>query len=211
MSKEDEFSRILADRLSPFGRLTPAQNSELWRHYELLLHWNRALNLTSVAGLAEVVVRHYCESLFLGIQLPGEGVSVLDVGSGAGFPGIPMAILRPDCRFTLAESHQRKAVFLREATRHFPNVAVAPCRAEDVHEAFDWIVSRAVRWPAVLDLAGSKHNSFAAAGKGLTLGLLVGHQDAGDVLRERAFDWQPPIPLPWGKRRVLVIGRRRSL
>ena len=110
------------------------------------------------------MLRHYCESLFVAIHLPEEPVSVLDVGPGAGFPGIPMAILRPDCRFTLAESHQRKAVFLREATRHLSNVRVAARRAEEAAGAFDWVVSRAVKWPDVSRVARDCAKSPRATG-----------------------------------------------
>ncbi len=195
MSESGEFSRCLAAGFAP---LSSSQVAELERHWALLERWNRKLNLTTVTGLEEAVVRHYCESLFLGRQLPPESVSVLDVGSGAGFPGIPVAILRPDCRVTLAESHQRKAVFLREATRHLGNVRVAPVRAETLGEAFDWVVSRAVKWPDVLKAASR------------SVALLLGRDDAVEAAQTAGFQWQPPIPLPWGQRRVLLIGHRRS-
>jgi 16S rRNA (guanine527-N7)-methyltransferase len=201
MSETEDFARALTSGFGPFGQLSTDQVAELWRHYSLLVHWNRTLNLTSVTGLEDAVTRHYCESLFLGLQLPAASVSVLDVGSGAGFPGIPMAILRPDCRFTLAESHQRKAVFLREATRHLGHIRVAAGRAEELHETFGWVVSRAVKWSEVLKLP--------AAGRAYALALLLGRDDAQELSKDE-FEWLPPIPLPWGKRRVLVIGHPRS-
>jgi 16S rRNA (guanine527-N7)-methyltransferase len=202
MSEAEEFAGALAEVFGPFGRLSGDQVAELSRHYGLLVRWNKTVNLTSVSGLEETVVRHYCESLFLGLQLPAASVSVLDVGSGAGFPGIPMAILRPDCRFTLAESHQRKAVFLREATRHLARVRVAAGRAEELGETFDWVVSRAVKWSGVVGLSATRR-----AG---ALGLLLGRDDAEEVLNKDEFAWLPAIPLPWGKRRVVMIGHRRS-
>lgn len=161
------------------------------------MRWNRVLNLTTIRELPEIVARHYCESLFLGAHLPAEPVSVLDVGSGAGFPGIPMAVLRPDCSFTLAESHQRKAVFLREATREYGNVRVAARRAEEIPERFDWIVSRAVRWNDVLKV-GAPH-----------FGLLLGSEDAAEMQKKaRGYRWEAPAELPWGERRVLMMGAR---
>jgi 16S rRNA (guanine527-N7)-methyltransferase len=210
MNETAEFAAILARSFSPFRRLSPDWLSELLRHYELLVRWNKHLNLTSIAGLEEAVLRHYCESLFLGVRLPSAPVSVLDVGSGAGFPGIPMAVLRPDCRFTLAESHQRKAVFLREATRHLSNVRIAACRAEEVAGAFDWVVSRAVKWPDVLKVV-RRHAGEPAetAGPSPWLGLLLGQDDAADLVRQPLFDWRQPISLPWGHRRVLVLGQSR--
>jgi 16S rRNA (guanine527-N7)-methyltransferase len=180
-----------------FPVLDEHQVSLLWAHYELMVRWNRVLNLTTIRDLPEVVSRHYCESLFVGAHLPSESVSVLDVGSGAGFPGIPMAVLRRDCSFTLAESHRRKAVFLREATRGFPNVEVAAMPAVEISKHFDWIVSRAVRWSEVLKV----QCSHAA--------LLLGTRDANEVCHKaRGFSWEHPVELPWGQRRVLVVGHR---
>ena len=66
-----------------------------------------------------------------------------DIGSGAGFPGIPVAVLRPECQVALIESDHRKAAFLREATRDYPNVRIMRERAESAGEEFDWALSRA--------------------------------------------------------------------
>jgi len=207
MTEAPGFSAILTSSFDPIHALSPETISELLGHYELLVRWNRTLNLTSIAGLEETVLRHYCESLFVGIHLPPRQVSVLDVGSGAGFPGIPMAILRPDCRFTLAESHQRKAVFLREATRHLSNVRVAAGRAEDVEGTFDWVVSRAVKWPDVLKIARPGAELSGGARPAHTIALLLGQEDAAEVVLQPRFSWRPTIPLPWGRRRVLVVGQ----
>jgi 16S rRNA (guanine527-N7)-methyltransferase len=201
MNDAAEFPAVLARCFSCVRALPPELCKVLAQHYELLCRWNRTVNLTSVSGLEDSVIRHYCESLFLGLRLPAPAVSVLDVGSGAGFPGIPMALLRPDCGFTLAESHRRKAVFLREATRDLPNVTVAPRRAEEVVHGpgggFGWVVSRAVKWPDVLRVART-----AACG----VGLLVGADDSAEICREAGWNWREAIPLPWGDRRVLLIG-----
>lgn len=197
MNASEEFSRILIDSFSPHGVVSEEHISLLYEHWSLLTRWNKTLNLTTVTSLAESVPRHYCESLFLGLHLPDAPVSVLDVGSGAGFPGIPMAILRRDCAFTLAESHRRKAVFLREATRRYPNVRVEPQRAEDLPvETFDWVVSRAVRWRDVAKLATK------------SIALLLGQEDADEFLRQPGFSFQAPLRLPWGNRRFAVIGHR---
>ena len=206
MNEASGFSAILTRSFSPLRPLSPETVSELLGHYELLVRWNKTLNLTSIAGLEEAVLRHYCESLFVGIHLPTNPVSVLDVGSGAGFPGIPMAVLRPDCRFTLAESHQRKSVFLREATRRLSNVRVAACRAEKVGGAFDWVVSRAVKWPDVLKIAPGDELSGTTRPV-RTVALLLGQEDAAEVVLQPAFTWHQTIPLPWGHRRVMVLGQ----
>lgn len=196
MSDEKEFSELLIRHFSAIKALSPLEISALYRHYELLVRWNKVLNLTSISLLEDAAVRHYCESLFLGVHLPAESVSVLDVGSGAGFPGIPMAVLRPDCRFVLAESHRRKAVFLREAARGYGNLRVEARRAEDVPGSFEWVVSRAVRWNQVLPVVQS------------CVALLLGQQDAEAVKQASGFAWLPDVLLPWGNSKFLVVGAR---
>jgi 16S rRNA (guanine527-N7)-methyltransferase len=159
-------------------------------HYDLLQRWNKTLNLTRI----ESIERNYGESLFLGRHLPSGPLSICDIGSGAGFPGFPVAILRPDCQVTLIESHQRKAVFLKEVSRSVPNIRVVAKRAEDVEERFDWAISRAV---SAEDLAPflSRLSSQIA--------LLTG----GDVPEIPGIEWQVPIPVPGGEARFLRLGQ----
>ena len=124
-----------------------AQAEALARHYDLLVRWNRVLNLTRIENLEEAIERHYGESLFLAKAIPDRaGLRIADVGSGAGFPGFPVAVVHPEAQVTLIESHRRKAVFLREAARNFPNIRVLAARAEDISEPFDWLISRAVSY-----------------------------------------------------------------
>jgi 16S rRNA (guanine527-N7)-methyltransferase len=188
------FSELLRSRLDGICELSPVQLARLERHYEVLTRWNRILNLTSLRTVEESVERHYCESVFAGLQLPDCGISVADIGSGAGFPGIPIAILRPNCEMTLIESHQRKAAFLKESSRDLPNVRVLPQRAEDVHEDFDWVVSRAVKYTEI-----SQVLERLAPNAELLSGEL---EDAG----LSGFVWDAPIRLPWGDRRFVWIG-----
>src|SRR5262245_9318774 len=122
------FAESLSEKLTGICPLAPAQLQKLEAHFRLLQHWNRIINLTSIREPEEMVERHYCESLFLGAHLPAGPLRIADVGSGAGFPGIPVAILRTDCSITLIESHQRKAVFLRECARELVNVTVVARR-----------------------------------------------------------------------------------
>jgi 16S rRNA (guanine527-N7)-methyltransferase len=189
------FADILRARVAGIVDLSAAQVSALEAHYQLLLKWNRTLNLTRVESLEEAVERHYCESLFLASHLPAGPLRIADVGSGAGFPGFPVAVARPDCQVTLIESHQRKAVFLREASRTMPNIRVLTQRAEAVTETFDHVISRAVSYADLLKplmlLAG-------------TVDLLSGIDAPPDSM---PIEWQPAIPLPWGKHHVLQIGR----
>jgi 16S rRNA (guanine527-N7)-methyltransferase len=86
-----------------------------WRHFALVLQWNQRTNLTGVTAVDEAVRRHYLESAVGASMLTPECARLFDVGSGAGFPGIPLACLRPELEVVLVESHGRKAAFLRDA------------------------------------------------------------------------------------------------
>lgn len=94
--------------------------AQLSAYLDLLMKWNARTNLTAIREPEEMVRRHFGESLFAGVhmgtRLPA-GATVLDFGSGAGFPGLPIQLLRPELRVTLAESQGKKASFLREAVR----------------------------------------------------------------------------------------------
>jgi 16S rRNA (guanine527-N7)-methyltransferase len=178
-----------------FG-LTGDQEAALEAHLELLMRWNRTLNLTAIRSREEAIERHYCESLFLAARLPAGPLRVVDVGSGAGFPGFPVAIFRPDCSVTLIESHQRKGVFLRESSRSVPNIRVLASRAEEVNETFDRAISRAVSYgdlSSILKLLAP------------SVDLLSGAERPPE---EMGFSWESPVMLPWGRQRFLWTGRR---
>ncbi len=196
-TSEIAFREMLSINLSGVCILNSEQVDRLYAHYQTLVRWNRVLNLTTIREPAEVVRRHYCESLFAGANLPLEPLSVADIGSGAGFPGIPMAILRPDCRFALIESHMRKAVFLKEATRGWSNVQVIAQRAELVEQHFDWAITRAVEWTQALRAMRKVASRVA---------FLVGSGDLAALTASAAVRWQEPIRIPWGDRRFLVLG-----
>jgi 16S rRNA (guanine527-N7)-methyltransferase len=192
------FADLLRQRLAGIVELSPGQVEALEAHYHLLLRWNRTLNLTSIKRMDEALERHYCESLFLGTHLPQGPLRIADIGSGAGFPGFPVAVLRPDWSVTLIESHQRKAVFLCEASRSLRNVRVLAKRAEDVKEQFDWAISRAV---SCRDLALFLKNLAP------NVDLLTGAEAPSEGI---GFVWQPAIPVPWGSQRFLRIGHREQ-
>jgi 16S rRNA (guanine527-N7)-methyltransferase len=90
---------------------------QLSSYLDLLLKWNARTNLTAIREPEEIVRRHFGESLFAARHLDLDTPTLLDFGSGAGFPGLPIALLRPDVKVTLAESQNKKATFLREAVR----------------------------------------------------------------------------------------------
>jgi 16S rRNA (guanine527-N7)-methyltransferase len=196
----DWFAELLQGELAAWLALSPEEVSRLYEHYTLLERWNKKMNLTSVEPGKETVIRHYCESLFFAAQLKGHAssVAVADIGSGAGFPGVPIAILKPDWHVSLVESHQRKAVFLREATRTLPNVSVLGQRAETVSAIFDWLVSRAVNPREVIALAPR----LAA-----NIGLMLAESDFLEIRHAKPIAWSEPIQLPWGDRRICVFGQ----
>lgn len=191
------FGNLLRSNLQGICELSAEQVHSLYGHYQILSRWNQVLNLSSVRDLETAVVRHYCESVFLAVNMPKVALSIADLGSGGGFPGIPLAAMRPDCDVTLIEAHQRKAAFLKEATRAYKNVKVIAKRSEQAEGPFDWLVSRAVAWEGVLkSVPKLAHN----------VSLLTSLQDAEGILAVREFLWDPPLPLPWGPNHILLRG-----
>ena len=176
--------------------LAPGQVETLWQHWLLYERWNRVLNLSSVRTLESAIVRHYCESLFLGSRIGKGSAQVVDAGSGAGFPGFPIAVLRSNCGVVLVESHRRKAVFLKEAVRRIPNVRVFSGRLKELNGHFDWLVSRAVAW---------KQLARDAARLADRVGLLVSSADAQDVARDDRFKWNDRLAIPWRKDGVVLV------
>lgn len=184
------FRDLLEREFSPYGQLSASQLDQLESHYKLLLKWNESLNLTRLVDASAAVKFHYCESLYVARFLPDVPQRVVDVGSGGGFPGVPIAIFRPEWEVTLVESHQRKAVFLREASRELRNVRVVASRAQEMQGTFDWLVSRAVAPAEVLSLELAPD-----------VVLLIGEQDAVHLAGEKDV-------VPWGRHRVLFHVKR---
>ncbi len=130
--------------------VTEPQAEKLCRYYEMLMDWNSRMNLTAITGEEEVLKKHFADSL-LPLELIPEGANLIDVGTGAGFPGLPIAIARPDVRVTLLDSLNKRIGFLREVCKELDiNADCIHARAEDggrnpaLREKFDIAVSRAV-------------------------------------------------------------------
>jgi 16S rRNA (guanine527-N7)-methyltransferase len=158
------------------------------------------MNLTTVEAGPETVIRHYCESLFFAAYLPAidDSISVLDLGSGAGFPGVPMAVLKASWQVKLVEASQRKAVFLRESTRHLRNVGVLAQRLENLVEAADWAVARAVEPLQIL----ANVPRLAP-----NIGFMLTERDFSLIQTKSHIAWEDPVRLPWGDRKICVFGR----
>ncbi|MCC6590965.1 MAG: 16S rRNA (guanine(527)-N(7))-methyltransferase RsmG [Bryobacterales bacterium] len=161
-------------------------------HWDLLVRWNARLNLTAITDMEEGIRRHHVEGVVMAGAVPKGALKVADVGSGAGFPGIPFAIMRPECSVTLIESDVRKSVFLREASVELSNVRVQVVRFEQFAGPAEWVISRAVK-PEIV-LKGAKRLSASAA-------LLVTRADADALqLMER-------VEIPGQNRSVVAISR----
>ena len=128
-------------------KLTEEQNSILEKYMEGILAWNEKVNLTNITDPAEFRIKHNADSLMC-VDFPEflEAETVIDVGTGGGFPGIPLAILFPNARFTLCDSIRKKTVVASEVARELglENVSVVNARAETLPGKFDYVVSRAV-------------------------------------------------------------------
>lgn len=128
------------------------QIKQLDTFYEMLIEKNKVMNLTAITEFDEVLVKHFIDSLSICTVLPGDVNTVCDLGTGAGFPGIPMAIAYPNLKFTLVDSLNKRIKFLQEVVDALglTNVELIHARAEEIgrnksyREKFDLVVSRAV-------------------------------------------------------------------
>ncbi len=131
--------------------LSCEQEKSFEKYYRLLLEWNQKFNLTSITQEDEIIIKHFLDSVKSSNLIP-QNSYVLDLGSGAGFPGIPLKILRPDLKFVLIDSVNKKVTFLQEVIKELKltNTIAIHTRAEDLahkpeyREKFDIVVSRAV-------------------------------------------------------------------
>jgi 16S rRNA (guanine527-N7)-methyltransferase len=184
------------------------QLKQLEIYLNLMLKWNARINLTAVRDPQEIVARHFGESLFAGRQLQVEAASTLiDLGSGAGFPGLPIKILAPQIQVTLIESQQKKVAFLREAIRALglQNVSVYAGRAEQSQLKSQIVTMRAVeKFESALSVAASLIQA------GGCLALLIGAAQARKVRTALPkFAWQEAIAIPESRERVLLIGKAK--
>ena len=132
--------------------LTDNQLSQFSVYSDLLVEWNKNINLTAITEPCEIATKHFADSLY-GEKYINPGASVIDVGTGAGFPGIPLKILRPDINLTLLDSLNKRLNFLNEVIKELKlsDVKTVHSRAEDgakpksnYREKYDVAVSRAV-------------------------------------------------------------------
>ena len=192
--------------------LSSAQLQSISTYIDILLRWNARINLTAVRDAEEIVTRHFGESLFAARCLfPPEQrpvVRVADLGSGAGFPGLPTKLWAPDISLTLIESNHKKATFLREVVRalRLNDVKIENARAESLPpSSFDVMTLRAVeRFAATLPIAAE------LLSPGGRFALLISSSQVNTARAILpALVWEPPIPIPASQSRELLLGKLR--
>jgi 16S rRNA (guanine527-N7)-methyltransferase len=196
----------IAQLLEPFIHLDEQRLFAISRYIDLLLKWNARINLTAVRAPEEMVQRHFGESFFAARHLLAEGTveRAIDLGSGAGFPGVPLALLAPGTTVTLIESNQKKATFLRELVRvlEIKSVEIFSGRGEEYSEQADLVTMRAVeKFGQALDVA------VGLVKAGGRIALMIGAaqvSEAAKVLPK--IGWRQPISVPGGHSRVLLAG-----
>ena len=204
MSAAEIIDQLEREGISP---LSPEEGKLFATYLILLMKWNRGLNLTSVRSEADTVLRHFGESILCARSVPAGTKTLLDFGSGAGFPGVPCAILRAEVQVTLAEAHRKKASFLAEVQRvlgiHF---AVYGGRVEemDTGKRFDVITLRAVE--RMERASRSALDRLAPAGILMILTTNQGLRSLETALPE--VRWIEAGRLPHSRERILAKGER---
>lgn len=195
-----------------YGVLADSELCERIREYtSLLVRWNQKISLTTIKDPEEILKFHFAESFFAASTVPIENGRLADVGSGAGFPGIPLAMISPGLEVVLIESNAKKAAFLSEVVRalRLNRVTVLRSRMEEVSKSlrtFDFVTARALgshrgllRWAS---------SFLADAGK---IVLWIGGEECTAISRNAAWNWREPIHIPGSRNRFLLIGSPKPL
>ena len=220
----------IAALLEPFleQSLESSQLDQISIYIDLLKRWNARINLTAIRKEEEIVPRHFGESFFLAHHLFPEGesiqalegapsklrlgghVHVLDIGSGAGFPALPLKIWAPNIHLTLIESNQKKAAFLREVARALTltNIDVITDRAETLAARPDFSRADVVTLRAVERFDTILPQAVAFLAPHASLALLIGAAQIPQLTALTTLKWHSPIPVPQSHERVLSIGVR---
>jgi 16S rRNA (guanine527-N7)-methyltransferase len=201
----------IRNALSEFGvAVSDGQVIQIQQYMKILLAWNEKVNLTAIRDPLDILYRHFCESMYAGVNVAMGKGRLADVGSGAGFPGLPLKILHPDLQVFLIESNVKKATFLAEVIRELglEDARVLVSRYEELGEEvapLDFVCSRAVgEVGTLLEWAVSKQ---VAARQVI---LWIGSRDLDQLQKIRTWDWREPILVPHSMHRLLLIGTRKG-
>src|ERR1700722_16294602 len=199
--------QAIASNLLGYGvASTPALCLAIQKYISVLLRWNEKIALTTVTDPLDIVRFHFGESMFGASAVPIKEGRLADVGTGAGFPGLPLKLLLPSLDLILIESNAKKASFLSECIRvlDLSRVEVHRGRFEDIKPAerrFDFVTARALGGYSVLMTC--LQGQLAQGG---ALVLWLGERDAKEMRKTSNFDWRVPVPITGSDRRVLLIG-----
>ena len=208
---EPESPTVRLNRLlvaADMASLQAAEYKAVDTYISLILRWNERVNLTAIREEDGILARHFFESIVCARALPRGIATLLDFGSGAGFPGIPIALCRPEIAVTLAESQGKKAAFLQEVLRVLElSASVHSGRAETLQATFDCVTLRAVDRMAVAVQAASR---LVRSGGWLALMTTGATLENLQTAAGKDFDWHNPVSLPRGNDRILALGLRIS-
>ena len=177
-------------------------------YVDLLLRWNQKTSLTTVTDSTEILRFHFGESLLAVSAVPIRHGRLADVGSGAGFPAVPIRMVSEQLNVILIESNQKKATFLAEIVRelHLKDVEVRRCRMEDTQledEDIDFVTARA------LGIDDTFLNwSCRNLNQDGSVVLWLGAADASEISTKKAWKWADPIRIPQSDRRVILRGAK---
>jgi 16S rRNA (guanine527-N7)-methyltransferase len=179
---------------------------QIQQYIRVLLTWNEKMNLTAIRDPLEILNRHFCESMYAAVAVPVENGRLADVGSGGGFPGLPLKIMRPDLQVFLIESSIKKATFLAEVVRDLglTEARVLVGRYEELGEEvapLDFVCSRALgEFAPFLEWARSEQ----IAAKQVIL--WIGARDLPEIQKIPTWEWREPMAVPNSLRRLLLVG-----
>lgn len=197
---------VAAAGLTP---LSPGAGDLLAYYLQLLLRWNARLNLTAVREPSQIISRHLIESIQCAQALP-KALTLLDFGSGAGLPGIPIAIVRHEIRITLGESQRKKAAFLRESVRTLAlNAEVYDGRIEKMPEdrLFEAITLRAV--DNMAEACQAAMERLAPAGWLVLFATVRTEQSLKAVLPD--ISWKHRLPIAGLDDGLLLMGQKANV